>query len=146
MGRIFYDVESYKEALDTALEAVLDDRYSQTLVKAREGISKAVEEIVYSYTPKFYSRRGHYGGLADQDNMDSYSTGKGFTVHFAMTAEWQQLYGGEIPDNSLAEVVNNDGMYGAPPRNFIGNAETEKLNGSATLEIALQNDMEARGL
>lgn len=53
-----------KEKVDDAL-----DNEVAACVKAVE--ATVIDEVVYGvYTPAMYSRRGEYGGLGDQDNME----------------------------------------------------------------------------
>lgn len=153
MGRRFYSIEEYSNAVDSAVREILGDDNSAVHRGMRETIAQMAEREVYSYQPKFNSRRKYDGGLIDPDNIIATQSGtKGFTVTFTMVAPWQQLYGGVYPEQSLAEVIENPRgghMYGAAARQFTGWAEVRYddhyLETSGKGGQALKYEMEMRG-
>lgn len=132
MGRIFYDVESYSTALDIEIAESMRDPEGTVQRGARKAIKESADEnVYYAYTPKFLSRRGESfssaygggGGIIADNNIISISTEKGFTVTLIDAAPWQHLYGGSYPTSDLTDVIEKNGMYGAPPRPFMQEAE-----------------------
>ena len=129
MGRKFKSVNEYKVALDEAVKQALQDPDGPVQKGAKKAIQNSIQENVYDAYPMplFMSRRGKGsslgGGIMNEDNMISYSTGKGFTVTIQDQATWQQLKGGAFPSTNLAEELENNAFYGAPPRPFMSKAE-----------------------
>lgn len=147
MGRIYYDIAQYSADLDIAIAESMIDPNGSVQKGAKKAIKESVENNVYNaYTPKFISRRGDSmmlgGGIMSEDNIMAYATGNGFTVTMQDLATWQHLYGGAYPDNELAEVVENDGLYGAPPRPFMQKAEESYEDNFGN---DLVKDMELKG-
>ena len=128
MARSFNSVLEYRIALE---KAITDTMINEVAEHAKEALQESMEENVYSvYWPEFFNRRMEAGGLKDKANMteDYYSSGDYRTLEISATAPWQSLgfktidgrgtYGGDLSD-----VIENDGMYGAPPRPFTKPAE-----------------------
>lgn len=148
MGRRFYSVEEYRVALDLEIANSMRDPDGAVQRGAKEEIKRQAEIQVYdAYTPKFMSRRGENsiggGSIVDEDSIVSFSTEKGFTLTMENLASWQQLYGGTTPNISLADAIQENGLWGAPPREFMGWAEM--YYGYGLFGRNLVSDLELKG-
>jgi len=148
MGRIFFDIEDYKTALDLEIANCMRDPDGTVQTEAKKAIIRSAKENVYDAypKPKFESRRGTGksmgGGIMDEDNLLSFTSEKGFTLTIQNLATWQHLYGGAYPSNDLADVIENNQIYGAPKRPFMQKAEDEY---SDRFGLDLVEDLEFRG-
>lgn len=151
MGRIFFSFEEYEKALDTGIEKALQNPDGLIQTNAKAHLKSSAFKNVYSYPTDFEhpvhgdGRRWGEGGILDastyrtsrySDNaVITKNVGKGFTLHIYADAEWQQLFG---PDRApktgtLAEVIEKNGMYGAPARPWMeegGNEYAKNMFGS----------------
>lgn len=119
---VFETVEEYERLLDLAVDEAMRGFIADNVKRA---IADAVESHVYSYEPEFLSRQGYNGGLQDPWYMnDTYDAGSN-TLTVKMETPWQHLYGGNYPGSDLADVVEQNGMYGAGPREFMQPAEQD---------------------
>ena len=107
--------------------------------EAKQSMSEAVQSSVYDvYAPKYYTRRGKNGGLADTDNYDVYEIPDGIEV-----------VNNTPPDNGssvdLDDIICN-GLGQQPfPRDFY--KETiDTLNRSDDFRAALKEGLKARGI
>lgn len=116
-------LELFARKLDAAIDGTMMGPVAEG---AKEALAEAVESEVYAaYSPEFYSRRGAGGGLADHGNMTAdYG---GYTLTLRDEAGWQQLWGGTVPGERLAEAIaSGSGRYHfhkAGPRPFHETAE-----------------------
>lgn len=122
MGRVYDDIAKYSVDLERSLGDILQNEF---LDYVKGEIQLAEEARVYSYEPKFYSRRKEDGGIKDKENMkkDYDYNGGVHTLTVTVDAEWQQLWGGTAPSESLADVIQHRQMYNAPRRPFQSEAE-----------------------
>ena len=127
MGLVFYDVASYKAALDLAITDSLGN--GGMLDEIKQEVGDVVQDAVDSYSPIFESRRGKGGGgVADPSNMTEILGLCDLSIHF--TAGWQSIgfrhTTGAGVYGDLSDVINGSGMYHAPARPFVEMAE-EKM-------------------
>lgn len=128
MGLVFYDVASYKAALDLAITDSLGN--GGMLDEIKQEVGDVVQDTIDSYHPDiFESRRGKDGGgVADPSNMTEILGLCDLSIHF--TAGWQnkgfRRTTGAGVYNDLSNVINDSGMYHAPERPFVEMAE-EKM-------------------
>lgn len=107
--------------------------------EAKQAMSEAVQASVYdAYVPKYYTRRGKNGGLADTDNYDVYEIPNGIEV-----------VNNTPPDNGssvdLDDIICN-GLGQQPfPRDFYKEA-IDILNRSDDLRAALKEGLKTRGI
>ena len=87
------------------------------------------------------TRRWHNGGLADKNTYkDSYDPVEQ-ELKIEVKTDWQQLLGGAKPGNDLADVIENNGMYHAPARPFINEAEHIIKNQKKQLEETIADHL-----
>ncbi len=162
MGRIFFSFEEYENALDKGIEKALQNPDGTIQTNAKAHLKSSAFENVYSYPTDFHhpehgdGRRYGDGGILDADSYRTsrYSdtavitknAGKGFTLHIYAEAEWQQLFG---PDRfpktgSLAEVIEKNGLYGAPPRPWMEEGGDKYAKGMFGSDLV--NELEKTGL
>ena len=151
MGRIFFSFEEYEKALDTGIEKALQNPDGLIQTNAKAHLKSSAFKNVYSYPTDFEhpvhkdGRRWGDGGILDastyrtsrySDNaVITKNVGKGFTLHIYADAEWRQLFGPDrVPKTgTLAEVIEKNGMYGAPARPWMeegGNEYAKNMFGS----------------
>lgn len=130
----YNDFQDFLNALDNAIgDTMLNgvDEYIKSEIQIAE------EEKVYSYNPKFNSRRRADGGIQDRNNMETSYDDLSHTLTVTVNAPWQNvLRGGKTVTNigawlpnDLTDVIEKNGMYGAPPRPFTEEAEERLENG-----------------
>lgn len=123
------NVAAFAAALDAAVDGAMQNEVSDG---AKEALQDMAYENVYNYQPvELVSRRGASGGIADIGNMeDSYGGG---TLTIEDMATWQQLYGGAVPGERLAEALASGSrsynFHLAGPRPF--HEEAERLYASS---------------
>lgn len=126
--------------IESAMEIEVADAF-------KEFISRAAYLNVYSYTPKFFSRRYWDGGISDVSNMDAHAAGNSLTV--TDNAGWQQLYGGARPGQSLASALEEGNpryhFGNAGPRPFYDEAKSMFI-GSGEAEAALRAGLARQGI
>lgn len=120
----FYSIEAYVAHLERSIDLVMQDQVADGI---KDEIADSVSKNVYTYEPRFYSRRVFSGGIRDKSNMqqDYDPSEKALTI--TEEAPWQQLYGGDTPSTDLATVIENNEIYNAPPRPFMEKAAKEYL-------------------
>lgn len=135
-------------AFVSKLEAAIDDTMQGAVAEgAKEALQEAAYRQVYdTYTPQFLSRRGNVGGIADPGNMTvNYG---GMTLTITDDAPWQQLWGGAVPGERLAEAIaSGDSRYNmgkAGPRPFHQEAERQ-FAGSGEFDRLLAQGLRAHG-
>ena len=129
------DLAAFSAKLDAAIDATMQGMVADG---AKEALQEAAYQQIYdAYTPEFMSRRGSAGGIADPGNMVASYGGKTLTI--TDEAPWQQLWGGAVPGERLAEAIAsgssryNMGAAGARPfheeaeRQFSSSGEFERL-------------------
>ena len=137
----FKTIQAFENALDRAIDSVMQGRVADGV---KEQIATSVQEDVYDvYDPKFYSRFGSDGGMKDKSFMtDHYDAGtKTLTVEHEPL--WQHLRGGAYPTSDLSEVVQNNQIYGAPPRKYID--EAENTYAKSAFQIDLEVGLREKG-
>ncbi len=137
------NIADFLAKLDAAIDQVMQTEVADG---AKEALQEAVERNVYgAYAPTFLSRRKAAGGLADTGNMTVQYGGKVLTI--TDDAPWQQLWGGKVPGERLAEAIASGAsqynMHRAGPRPFHGKAEQEY--GSGGFGRDLMAGLRARG-
>jgi hypothetical protein len=94
------DIAAFVARLDAAIDGAMQ---GPVLDGAKEQIQRTAMTQVYSYTPKFYSRRMSGGGLIAEENLISTYGDKELDIH--NVAPWQHLKGGRYPGEELAEAI-----------------------------------------
>lgn len=140
----FKTIQAFENALDRAIDSVMQGRVVDGV---RDQIATSVQEDVYDvYDPKFYSRRAGNGGMKSKSkkNMEvtSYDSSTK-TLTITHKVDWQQLKGGTPPSNDLTEVIQNNQVYGAPPRQYID--EAENTYAKSAFEIDLELGLREKG-
>ena len=118
------DIALFSAKLDAAIDTAMQ---GPVLDGAKEQIQQTAMTQVYSYPPKFYSRRMSGGGLIAEENLQGTYGDKELTIH--NIAGWQHLYGGAYPGDELAEAIAaGDSRYNfgkAGARSFMPEAERD---------------------
>ena len=140
------DLQDYLDRLDTAIESVMMNEMTNTI---QAEIKAHAETDVYSYKPRFESRRKENGGIIDRDNLDAKYEFQTRTLTVTEEAPFQQLFGGERPTyTSLGDVIEsgNEAFYmkRAGKRPFMQNAERDI--GNKTADKVLTAGLKSRGL
>lgn len=133
MGLDFNSVAEYRFALDKFIDDAMDNEIAE---KVQLALMDSIEENVYgAYSPEYTGRPGTiksprriHGGLKDRANLLPTYIPSTKTLIVEAVAPWQNVgffhtNGRGTYDNSLAEVIEESGMYGAPPRPFTWIAE-----------------------
>lgn len=122
---VFETIDDYESALQLAIHGAMEGSVTENAMQA---IADSVESHVYSYPTDAYfeeRRRHEFGGHQDEWLMlDEYNAAT-FTLTIKMKVPWQHLWGGPYPSADLSDVIEQNGMYGAPPRKFMKPAEDE---------------------
>lgn len=127
-------LEDFNQIMTTARTAVTGALQGPMADGLREKVQEKARENVYSYTPKFMSRREEYGGLIDAGNMPT--SVEGLTLSLENITGLQNLYGGN--DQSPLTPIVEEGVeaYHMPyPRPFMKEAEEEYAAGEGEDEI-----------
>lgn len=146
MGKEFDNCDEFLIALDRAIDAAMEGAIAE---KAKDAIAESVEDNVYSYTSRFPEELWGFdgrlydsGGLQDRSLMvDSYDSGSK-TLEIEMQVPWQHLKGGNYPSSDLSDVVENNQIYNAPPREFAKPAEDKY---KPQFEKDLTNELKSNG-
>lgn len=118
---VYNEVSDIEQAIIRELTPVMEGQIADDACK--EIAQSVMTEVYAPYTPKFYSRRGASGGLMDKRTYVSNYDPTSRELRIEIKTEWQQLYDGDIPSSDEADVVENNKIYGAPPRPFIKQAD-----------------------
>lgn len=133
----------------SVLEAEIEDALRVEVADAvREAIVKSAKENVYdAYSPQFLSRRNGVGGILDKNSITIKVNGTELTATDDPT--WQHLWGGNYPDERLAEAIAGGerrfNMHNAGPRPFHEKAKEELLS-SGAIEDALRRGLARQGI
>ena len=136
-----YEIE---QAIRNNLEAVMSGQIAED---AKTAITQAtVSEVYMAYDPKFVSRRWHNGGLADPNTYKANYHPDTLELIVTVKTEWQNLgfrrtTGIGTGGNDLADIIENNGMYNAPPRPFIKQAENNIKNIKKQLEQTIADHL-----
>ena len=87
------------------------------------------------------TRRWHNGGLADPNTYEATYHPNIQELNVKVNTPWQQLRGGATPGNDLADVIEKNGMYHAPARPFIQQAEQNIKNIKKQLENTIADHL-----
>lgn len=110
--------------------AIGDTMVNDIAPKLIERIQQEAEATVYDYRPRYYRRREkNPGGLISPDTMSVDYNRLSQTLTISLNAEWQNkgfryVDGSGTGGNKLADVVQQNWIYNAPPRSFVEAAET----------------------
>lgn len=132
----------------TKLEAAIEDVLKhEVLDEAKKAIVDSAKRNVYdAYTPEFYSRRNGLGGILDPTEIQ-YDVNATELVAW-QAADWQQLYGGQKPEISLAEAIASGSkrfyFQNAGPRPFHAQAEKYLIQSGKARE-ALRRGLMRKG-
>lgn len=123
---IFKEVEEIETAIDNAINNAMETVVTE---HAKDAIVESEESNVYSYDPIFLNRRMESGGLKDRSTMrDSYDIGSK-TLTITMETDWQNIgfryIDGRGAYDDLADAIENNNIYNAPPRPFMQQAEDD---------------------
>lgn len=124
-------IADFEKHLDWAIDDAMQNEIAE---KAIEQLQETGEKNVYqAYKPKFNSRRGKdNGGLISTETMfpDYDPFTKTLTVSLNAEFQWLNQYfpvprmkGGADTSVSLADAIQSQKIYGAPPRPFVQEAE-----------------------
>ena len=145
MGVLDDDLAVLFSDLDAAIGSVMEKEMTD---EARQTIREHIYDDVYSYEPRFYSRRKEAGGIADKDNMEAQYEAQTMTLTVTETADFQQLWGGDRPDyTTLADEIERGNpkfsMKRAGKRPFMKNTQKELDNGRA--DKIIETGLKRRG-
>lgn len=145
MGVLDADLKVLFSNLDDAIESVMGMEMTDEIQKR---IREHAYDDVYSYEPRFYSRRKERDGIADKDNMEGQYERQTKTLTVTETARFQQLWGGERPTyTTLADVIESGdakfNMKRAGKRPFVKN--TQKDMDKSTADKIMDAGLKRRG-
>ena len=155
MGYTDYSsVAEYRMALKNAIDDAMDHEIAE---KAQLAMMNAIEDYVYGvYSPIYTGRPGTiksprriHGGLKDRANLFPNYTPATMTLTIEAIAPWQNVgfkktTGSGTGGNDLSEVIEQSGMYGAPPRPFAFYAEDSY--GKSKFSKDMKSALVSRGL
>lgn len=136
-----YEIEA---AILANLEAVMEGQIAED---AKTAIVQATLSKVYmAYDPKFMSRRWHNDGLADPNNYKANYDPSTRELVVTVEASWQNIgfiktTGIGTGGNDFADVIEKNGMYNAPPRPFIQQAENNIKSIKSVLEATIADHL-----
>lgn len=136
-----YEIEA---AILTNLIPVMEGQIAEDVKTA---ITQAtVSEVYMAYDPKFVSRRWHNGGLADPNTYNANYHPNIQELNVEVKTPWQNIgfrktTGVGTGGNDLADIIENNGMYNAPPRPFIKQAENNIKNIKKQLEQTIADHL-----
>lgn len=136
MGKTYEEIEQYETDIDLAIDTAMEGIVTEN---AKVAIQDSVASHVYSYNPIFLSRWNTSGGLRDTSTMrDDYDSGSK-TLTITMETEWQnrgfRYIDGRGTYDDLADAVENNQIYNAPPRKFMKPAEDEYSHGQFEADL-----------
>lgn len=161
MGREIASIDSFRAELNTAIEYAIENH---VIDGAKTAIQESEERNVYSYVPIWdwaeETRRKEAGGIQDKKNMivhPNFASTEEKSIEIEIVSTWQwadplnsfenvtyeQLQGGPNPTGDLVQTIENRGMYAAPPRPFMQDAEQTYGNGQ--FEIDLMQGLKEHG-
>nr|DAQ68677.1 MAG TPA: type I neck protein [Caudoviricetes sp.] len=154
------EVNSLKE-----LEAELYKRVDKAL---ENGVGEYVKDVMQTvikrdvydvYTPEMYHRRGEYGGLADQENMNAIAEDGVLTVtNTTMAYPYLDMEQNTLSQNAgqlLAPIIESGNGYDytkwayygyGNPRPFMHNTEIELSNSKWAIEAMLAEGLIRQGI
>ena len=130
----FNSIAEYRMAIDRAIDEAMED---EVLNRVQLEMMDSIEQNVYgAYSPEYTGRPGTiksprrvHGGLKDRANLFGNYTPGTKTLTVEAIADWQNVgfrtTTGDGTYGELSEVIEQEGMYGAPPRPFAWFAEEE---------------------
>ena len=131
--------------LENAIEDALRHEVADVVKNAI--IMSAYENVYKAYAPEFYSRRWGAGGILDPNSIKIEVHGD--TLIASDNAAWQQLWGGSVPGERLAEAIASGdkrfNMQEAGPRPFHQKAKEEAIYSGAA-EDALRRGLARQGI
>lgn len=151
-----YEIEA---AILTGLMGVMDpDQGGQVAEDVKTAIAQAVTKEVYMAYPSklppeverdgvmVKTRRWHEGGLADPSTYDAKYHPNTQELNVEIKTEWQNIgfkrtTGAGTGGNDLADVIEENGMYGAGARPFIQQAENNIKNIKTILEETIADHL-----
>ncbi len=133
----FNNIDDLLNYIERQTQDVMRNEVAET---AKEVMSEAVESAVYDvYEPKYYTRRGLNGGLADRNNYTVQEIPNGIVI----TNDTSLDRGGNEP--RLDEIICY-GLGKQPfPRDFYSEAQNELLRTNAHRD-ALKRGLHNRGI
>lgn len=156
----FVEVNSLK-----ALEAELYKRVDKALENevgeyVKDVMQTVIKRDVYDvYTPEMYHRRGEYGGLADQENMNAIAEDGVLTVtNTTMAYPYVDMEQNTLSQNAgqlLAPIIESGNGYDyskwayygyGNPRPFMNNTEIELSNSKWAIEAMLAEGLIRQGI
>ena len=148
-----------------ALEAELYKRVDKALENevgeyVKDVMQTVIKRDVYDvYTPKMYHRRGEYGGLADQENINTIAEDGVLTVtNTTMAYPYLDMEQNTLSQNAgqlLAPIIESGNGYDyskwayygyGSPRPFMQNTEIELLNRKLLVEAMLGEGLIRQGI
>ena len=146
MGGLCRDLQNFMDDLSSSLDDVMQTGVADAI---KNEISETAEKNVYeAYEPRFYSRRMENGGVMDTRTMEQAYDGRmkdTKTIEVYSGAEWQQLWGGDIPEDDLTDAIENGtwkyNMGRAGERLFYKPAEKNLIR-TRLLDAIIQNSVQ----
>ena len=148
-----------------ALEAELYKRVDKALENevgeyVKDVMQTVIKRDVYDvYTPEMYHRRGEYGGLADQENMNAIAENGVLTVtNTTMAYPYVDMEQNTLSQNAgqlLAPIIESGNGYDyskwayygyGSPRPFMHNTEIELSNRKLLVETVLGEGLIRQGI
>ena len=148
-----------------ALEAELYKRVDKALENevgeyVKDVMQTVIKRDVYDvYTPEMYHRRGEYGGLADQENMNAIAENGVLTVtNTTMAYPYVGMEQNTLSQNAgqlLAPIIESGNGYDyskwahygyGNPRPFMHNTEIELSNSKWAIEAMLAEGLIRQGI
>lgn len=144
-----YEIEA---AILTALIPVMEGQITEDVKTA---ITQAtVSEVYMAYDSKWEgrpseglpNRRWHNGGLADPNTYEAHYHPNIQELNVEVKTPWQNVgfrktTGTGTGGNDLADIIEKNGMYNAPARPFIKQAENNIKNIKAELEKTIADHL-----
>lgn len=111
-------------AIKRELPLVMEDEVKEQV----ENAIKWATSVVYSYNPIYYNRRMSSGGLSDPNTYEANYYPSEQELIIDIKTPWQNVgfrrtTGEGTGDNELADVIEKNRIYHAPPRPFLRQAE-----------------------
>lgn len=154
------EVNSLK-ALETELYKRVDKALENEVGKYVKDVMQAVikHDVYDAYTPKMYHRRGKYGGLADQENMNTIAEDGVLTVtNTTMAYPYLDMEQNTLSQNAgqlLAPIIESGNGYDYSkwayygygiPRPFMQNTEIKLSNSKWAIEAMLAEGLIRQGI
>ena len=142
MALAFNEIAEIEVAIDNAIDKAMNGYVGEQAVS---NVQEIINAVVYqAYTPVFFDRTG---ALMAKENLPYYYDSEAKEFHITTMAEWNNIgyrrTTGQGIHGELGTVIAENGMYGAGPRDFVG--ESEKVLPNA-MDKPLEASLRSAGL